>query len=162
VSTTRSTRYLDAPRADVYRALLDADAVRRWKVPDGMRSEIHIFEPREGGAFRVSLTYDAPTATGKTQGRTDTYHGRFVRLVPEELIVEAIEFETDEEQLRGEMTITTTLATANEGTDVTMLHEGLPPGVAPADNETGTAMALAKLAALLERDQPSARRNTSS
>jgi activator of Hsp90 ATPase-like protein len=58
--------------------------------------------------------------------------------------------ETDDAELRGEMTITTTLTDAGVGTDVTMLHEGLPPGVPPEDNETGTAMALAKLAALLE------------
>jgi uncharacterized protein YndB with AHSA1/START domain len=130
--------------------MLDPDAVARWKVPDGMRSEIHVFEPRQGGAFRVSLTYDAPGATGKTAGRTDTYHGRFLKLVPDELLVEAVEFETDDAELRGEMKITTTLADAGAGTDVTMLHEGLPPGVPPEDNETGTAMALAKLAALLE------------
>jgi uncharacterized protein YndB with AHSA1/START domain len=130
--------------------MLDPDAVARWKVPDGMRSEIHVFEPRQGGTFRVSLTYDAPDATGKTAGRTDTCRGRFLRLVPDELLVEAVEFETDDAELRGEMKITTTLADAGAGTDVTMLHEGLPPGVPPEDNETGTAMALAKLAALLE------------
>jgi uncharacterized protein YndB with AHSA1/START domain len=130
--------------------MLDPDAVARWKVPDGMRSEIHVFEPRQGGAFRVSLTYDAPGAIGKTAGRTDTYLGRFLTLVPDELLVEVVEFETDDTELRGEMTITTTLTEAGVGTDVTMLHEGLPPGVPPEDNETGTAMALAKLAALLE------------
>lgn len=130
--------------------MLDPDAVARWKVPDGMRSEIHVFEPRQGGDFRMSLTYDAPGATGKTAGRTDTYHGRFLKLVPDELLVEAVEFETDDAELRGEIKITTTLADAGAGTDVTMLHEGLPPGVPPEDNETGTAMALAKLAALLE------------
>jgi uncharacterized protein YndB with AHSA1/START domain len=151
VSTTRTTRHIDAPRAAVYRALLDPVAVARWKVPEGMRSEVHLFEPREGGLFRVSLTYDAPDATGKTAGRTDTYHGRFVTLVPGERLVEAIEFETDDPTLRGEMTVTTTLADAGTGTDVALLHEGLPPGVRAADNETGTAMALAKLAALLER-----------
>jgi hypothetical protein len=32
-----------------------------------------------------------------------------------------------------------------------MLHEGIPPGVSPRDNETGTQMALAKLAGLLEQ-----------
>jgi hypothetical protein len=30
------------------------------------------------------------------------------------------------------------------------MHEGLPPGVSPADNEIGWQMALAKLAALVE------------
>jgi uncharacterized protein YndB with AHSA1/START domain len=152
MSCTRSTRRIRARRSVVYRALLDQDAVRSWKVPDGMRSEIHVFEPVPGGVFRVSLTYDAPDRVGKTAGRTDTYHGRFVELDPGRRLVEAIEFETDDPDLQGEMRITTTLADAGEDTELTMLHEGLPPGVRPADNETGTRMALAKLAALLERE----------
>ena len=152
MSSTRASCRIEAPRADVYRALLDPDAVGRWRVPEGMRSEIHAFEPSEGGTFRVSLTYDAPGREGKTAPARDTYRGRFVRLVPDELVVEAIEFETDDPQLRGVMTITTSLADAGRGTKLTMLHEGLPPGVAPADNETGTRMAFEKLAALLERE----------
>jgi hypothetical protein len=48
-------------------------------VPTGMTSHVHAFDAREGGSFRISLTYDAPTGTGKTTAHTDTYHGRFVR-----------------------------------------------------------------------------------
>ena len=151
MSTTRASRRIAAPRAEVYRALLDPAAVERWKVPDGMRSEIHRFEPREGGCFRVSLTYDAPDAAGKTSGRTDTYHGRFLRLVPDLQIVEAVEFETERRDLQGEMTITTTLADADGATDLALVHQDLPAGVPPEQNETGTQMALAKLAELLER-----------
>ncbi|HEX9482022.1 MAG TPA: SRPBCC domain-containing protein, partial [Solirubrobacteraceae bacterium] len=140
-----------APREQVYAALLDPDAVARWRVPDGMRSEIHLFEPHEGGAFRISLTYEAQDAVGKTSGRTDTYHGRFLALHPSERIVEVIEFETGEDDLHGEMTITTTLTAAGDDTELTILHEGIPPGVSSRDNETGTQMALAKLAGLLEQ-----------
>jgi uncharacterized protein YndB with AHSA1/START domain len=53
-AATRVTRRIAAPLEQVYAALLDPDAVARWRVPDGMRSEIHLFEPHEGGAFRVS------------------------------------------------------------------------------------------------------------
>jgi uncharacterized protein YndB with AHSA1/START domain len=111
---------------------------------------VHAFDAREGGSFRISLTYDAPTETGKTIGHTDTYHGRFVKLVPNEQVVEAVEFETTDPALRGEMTITTTLVDADGGTDVLVVYDGLPRGVPTADNETGTRMALAKLAALVE------------
>ncbi len=116
-----------------------------------MTSHVHSFEGREGGTFRISLTYDAPTGTGKTTAHTDTYHGRFVKLVKNELVVEADEFETDDPALRGEMLSTIRLADApGGGTDVVGLHEGLPPGVSAEDNETGWRMALAKLAALAE------------
>lgn len=87
-TSTRISRHVNAPRADVYRALLDARAVATWMVPDGMTSHVHRFEPREGGSFRISLTYDEPTGAGKTTEHTDTYHGHFSRLVPDEQVVQ--------------------------------------------------------------------------
>lgn len=150
---TRLTQHVNAPRAAVYRALLDAQAVATWMVPDGMTSHVHAFDAREGGVFRISLTYDTPSGTGKTTAHTDTYHGRFVTLVPNEQVVEVMEFETDDPAMRGEMTVRFTLTEADGGTDVLGVHENLPPGVAPADNETGWRMALEKLARLVEAEQ---------
>jgi uncharacterized protein YndB with AHSA1/START domain len=141
---------MKAPRASVYRALIDAQAVATWMVPSGMTSHVHAFDAREGGAFRISLTYDAPTGTGKTSEHTDSYHGHFVRLVPDALVVEVMEFETEDPAMRGEMTVTFTLSDADGGTDVLAVHENVPPGVAPADNELGWRMSLEKLARLVE------------
>jgi uncharacterized protein YndB with AHSA1/START domain len=81
VSSTRIRSHVKAPREAVYLALLDVRAVAAWKVP-----------------------------TGKTTAHTDTYHGRFVKLAPNEQVVEVDEFETTDPALRGEMTITITLA----------------------------------------------------
>jgi uncharacterized protein YndB with AHSA1/START domain len=135
----------------VYAALLDPGAVQRWMVPDGMTSEVHAFDATEGGTFRISLTYDDPTATGKTEGRTDTFHGRFARLVPDTEVVQVVEFETDDPGTTGEMTITYALADADGGgTKVTGIHEDLPPGVSEEDNELGWRMSLGKLADLVE------------
>lgn len=134
----------------MYAALLDPAAIARWRVPDGMSSVVHDFDARPGGRFRISLSYTAADAVGKTAAHTDTYHGHFADLVPDERVVEVLEFETDDPQLRGTMTMTTTLADAADGTDVVMLHEGIPSGVSVADNEVGTRMALANLAALVE------------
>jgi uncharacterized protein YndB with AHSA1/START domain len=150
VSSTHVTQLIKAPRADVYRALLDARAVAVWMVPDGMSSQVHVFEPREGGAFRVSLTYDAPTGTGKTTAQTDTYHGRFVKLVPDQQVVQVIEFETADPGMRGEMTVTMTLVDADAGTELRAEHDQLPPALSPADNELGWRLSLGKLAALVE------------
>jgi uncharacterized protein YndB with AHSA1/START domain len=150
VSSTQVRRHIDAPRASVYRALLDAEAVAQWMVPAGMTSHVHAFDPREGGAFRISLTYDEPTGTGKTTAHTDTYHGRFVRLVPNEQVVEVVEFETTDPAMQGEMTITITLGDDDGGTELIAVHDRLPPGVSSADNATGWRMSLAKLAALTE------------
>lgn len=148
--STRVSGRVNASRGAVYRALVDAEAIARWRVPDGMRSEVHEFEAREGGRFRVSLTYDMPDGAGKTSPHTDTYHGHFAKLVPDEQVVEVLEFETADPALRGTMTMTTTLTDADGGTDVLIVHEGIPDAVPAADNETGTRMALAKLARLVE------------
>jgi uncharacterized protein YndB with AHSA1/START domain len=150
VSSTRISRRVNAPRATVYRAFLDARAVSTWMVPTGMTSHVHAFDACEGGAFRISLTYDAPSRTGKTTAHTDTYHGRFVKLVPNERIVQVVEFETADPALRGEMTITIALADADGGTDIHAVHDGLPRGLSPGDNEAGWRSSLAKLAALVE------------
>jgi hypothetical protein len=91
-----------------------------------------------------------PTGTGKTSAQTDTFHGRFVKLAENKQVVQVVEFETQEPAMRGEMTITYTLADAEGGTDVLWEHDGIPPGVSPADNELGSRMALAKLATLVE------------
>ncbi len=150
MSSTRISYHIHAPRAMVYRALLDPRAIAKWKVPDGMTCLVHEFDAREGGSIRVSLRYDEPTETGKTTAHTDTYHGRFVKLVTHEQVVEVDEFETTDPALRGEMTITITLADADGGTDLLAVHDGLPLGVSTADNEVGWRMSLAKLAALVE------------
>jgi uncharacterized protein YndB with AHSA1/START domain len=52
--------------------------------------------------------------------------------------------------MQGEMTITITLSDGGGATDLVAVHEGVPHGVSPADNEMGWQMALAKLAALAE------------
>lgn len=150
MSTTRITRHLKAPRSRVYRALIDPRDVQAWMVPEGMTSEVHVFEAREGGAFRISLTYEAPTGAGKTTSQTDTHHGRFVKLVPDEQVVEVTEFESADPSMQGEMTITFTLREVDGGTELVAVHEGVPSGVKPEDNKLGWRMSIDKLTALLE------------
>jgi uncharacterized protein YndB with AHSA1/START domain len=139
-----------APREKVYAALIDADAVARWKVPDGMTSQVHVFDAREGGTVRISLTYEASGDAGKSTAHTDTYRGRFVELVPNERVVEIDEFETEDPAFLGEMKITISLFDSDEGTDVLGVHEGLPPGVSISDNQAGWQSSLARLDALVE------------
>ncbi len=152
MGTTHLVHHVSAPRELVYRALLDPVAVQQWMVPDGMTSEVHSFDARVGGTFRISLTYSSADGVGKTSARTDTFHGRFVALVPDRRVVQAVEFETDDPRLQGEMLITYELSDAadGDGTELMSTHEHLPPGVPEADNELGWSLSLAKLAALLE------------
>jgi uncharacterized protein YndB with AHSA1/START domain len=136
-ASTELTQHIQAPCAAVYRALIDDEAAAQWMVPEDMTSQVHQFEVREGGSFRISLTYDAPTGAGKTSANTDTYHGRFVRLVPDRLVVQAIAFESDDPAMRGEMTVTLSLSPVDGGTELRAVHANLPPGLSPEDNAIG-------------------------
>jgi uncharacterized protein YndB with AHSA1/START domain len=146
----RASILVRAPRGAVYAALLDPRAVETWRVPDDMTASVREWEPVEAGRFRVSLVYRAEDRTGKTEGATDTYSGTFTRLVPDEQVVEEIRFETDDPGLTAPMTMTWTLREAADGTEVELVHQAIPDAVSPQDNETGTRMALTKLAAYVE------------
>jgi uncharacterized protein YndB with AHSA1/START domain len=146
VSTT-----IAAPREAIYRACLDPDALASWRVPDNMTAQVHEFEPREGGRFRMTLSYNDPQASprGKSAEGLDTFQGRFAHLIPGQRLVEIIEFESPDPAYAGEMTMTTTLTDTRQGTEVTVVCENLPPGIGPEDNRAGTEQALRKLAALM-------------
>ena len=64
--STRVNCFIAAPADSVYRALIDSDAVSRWRFPEGMSCRVHVFEPREGGTIRISLTYEEAAGIGKT------------------------------------------------------------------------------------------------
>jgi uncharacterized protein YndB with AHSA1/START domain len=148
---TEVSRYFAASRSRVYAALTNADDVARWRFPAGMSCHVHQFEAREGGRIRISLTYELVEGVGKSSGRTDTYQGRFVRLVRDELVVEIDEFETADPEFSGEMTMTVRLSDGDDGgTHLSASHDGIPAGVSAADNETGWREALDRLAGLVE------------
>jgi uncharacterized protein YndB with AHSA1/START domain len=152
-ASTKVSRIIRAPREAIYRACLDPEALAAWRAPDGMTARVLAFDAREGGSYRMSLTYDDPSQGpgGKTSEDTDTFEGSFAELVPNEKIVELIRFEAPDPGFAGEMRMTTSLADAADGTEVTVLCEDIPPGINPEDNELGSRLALRNLAKLLEQ-----------
>ncbi|HYZ15944.1 MAG TPA: SRPBCC family protein [Candidatus Acidoferrum sp.] len=150
--STQVSRIIKAPRQAVYEACVDPDAVVSWRVPDNMTGHVHAFDAREGGIYRMSLTYqdsnDSPG--GKTSDDTDTFQGRFLELIPYEKIVEVVEFESPDPRFAGEMTITTCLSDTDDGTEITLVCVDIPSGIRLEDNELGSKQSLRKLAALLE------------
>lgn len=147
------SQLINASTDRVYRALLDPRLIERWRVPTGMHATVHEFEACVGGRFRVSLTYDDPEQVGKTSSRTDTYHGRFVELVPAVQVEEVLEFETSVPEMQGQIRILTTLEATPTGTMLVATHSGLPPAISLRDNETGWRDSLQKLARLLANSE---------
>jgi uncharacterized protein YndB with AHSA1/START domain len=146
--TTSVSRNVNAPADIIYRAYLDPQAVATWLPPGEMHGIVHEFDAREGGAFSMSLIYPEDTSSqGKSSDDTDTFKGRFAKLVPGREIVWATVFDSDDTSFRGEMTVQTLLRPTRTGTDVTITCENIPPGIRLEDNETGCRDTLEKLAA---------------
>lgn len=152
-ATTQITRRIRASPAETYRALVEPEMVSAWRFPDGMTIEVHDYDLRVGGRFRISLTYQDPTAPGKSSEHTDSYHGHFTVLEPGREVVQVMEFESDDAAMRGEMTVGFTLGADGDATLLHATHENVPPGVSLEDNELGWTMALDRLATLLEEQR---------
>lgn len=146
------SRVIKAAPEAIYRACLEAAAVACWRPPAGMTARIERFDPREGGGYRMAFEYGAPDhrLPGKSSAHADIVEGRFLELVPNERIVEQVEFQSDDPAFAGSMTVITTLAPVPGGTEVTIRCEKVPRGIRAEDHEAGLASSLRNLAAFLE------------
>lgn len=147
----RAARVVRAAPETVYRALIDPDAIAAWRPPAGMTGAFDGFDGREGGRYRMTLTYrDADSAPGKTTGDSDVVNGCFAELVRGRRVVELVDFETGDPAFAGTMRITTSLEPVPGGTEVAIACDHVPPGIDPADHQAGLASTLANLAAYVE------------
>src|SRR6266849_3402253 len=91
---TRTSRVIGAQPGELYAAFLDPAALIDWLPPAEMTGEIHAFDARVGGGYRMSLFYspDEHAFRGKTSDREDTVNVRFVELAPPRRIVQAVSF----------------------------------------------------------------------
>jgi uncharacterized protein YndB with AHSA1/START domain len=58
--STQVSRIIQAPRHKVYQAFLAPQVLASWFAPETMQAQVHSFEPRQGGRFRISLKYKNP------------------------------------------------------------------------------------------------------
>lgn len=146
-----ASRVIAASPAAVWRAFTDAGAIAAWRRPEGMRARIEWFDARTGGGYRMALIYEDPAgAPGKSSADEDVFEGRFAELAEGERLVEQVEFESDDPDFAGTMTITTTLRAVPGGTEVRIACSDVPPGIGAEDHAKGLASSLANLAAYLE------------
>jgi uncharacterized protein YndB with AHSA1/START domain len=151
-ASTRTSRVIKAPRDALYRAFTDPAALAVWLAPGEMTGQVHAFDARVGGGYRMSLFYPSSEQVyrGKTSEREDRFTARFVELTPPTRIVQAISFDSVDPAFSGEMTMVVTFEDRDGGTEVTILFEHIPPGIRPEDNEAGTRSSLEKLARYVE------------
>jgi uncharacterized protein YndB with AHSA1/START domain len=150
--TDTASRTVAAPPDRVYAALVDPDAMLQWLPPSGMSARFEHFAARPGGGYRMVLTYaDAAGAPGKTTADSDVVDVRFIELVPDVRVVQAVAFDSDDPAFSGRMVMTWELVVTADSTRVDIRADEVPDGISAANHAAGLASSLANLAAYLER-----------
>jgi uncharacterized protein YndB with AHSA1/START domain len=147
--TDTASRFVHARPAQVYVALVDPDLLVQWLPPQGMTGRFERFDGRPGGSYRLVLTH-TDGGTGKSDADSDVVEARFVDLLPDRRVVQAVDFVSDDPAFAGTMTMTWELAPRDGGTFVEIRADDVPNGIHPDDHATGMQSSLANLAALVE------------
>jgi len=150
--TSTNSKIIHADRKTVYHAFADKKALEYWLAPNGMTGKIHDFDFTVNGKYEMSLFYKDSATTGKTSGNEDRFSARFKEIIPNERIVQAISFQSDDTAFKEEMTMEVRLETIDKNTTkVTIIFRNIPEGIDPSDNEDGTEQSLEKLADYVTR-----------
>jgi uncharacterized protein YndB with AHSA1/START domain len=145
--TDRASRVVDAPVAKVFAALVERGALEAWLPPRGMTARIERFDARPGGSYRLVLTYsEAPDAPGKSSADSDVVEARYVDIVPDDRVVQAVDFVSDDPAFAGTMTMTWAVRATDGGTLVEITADDVPDGISADDHAAGLASSLENLA----------------
>ena len=144
-NTIRFHRVLRATTEKVYRAFIDPDAMAKWLPPNGFTGKVHHFDATVGGTYKMSFT-------NFTTGRSHSFGGKYLELVPQERIRHTDKF--DDPNMPGEMQTTITLKKVSVGTELNVVQEGVPEVIPPEACYLGWQESLLLLTKLVEADIP--------
>ena len=142
-NTVSLHRVLRAAPEKVYRAHLDADAISKWFPPNGFTCKVHHLDAQVGGTYKMSFT-------NFSTGKSHSFGGKYMELVPNERLVITDEFE--DPNLPGTMKTTVTLKEVFCGTDISIVQEGIPDAILLEACYLGWQETLALLAKLVEAE----------
>jgi uncharacterized protein YndB with AHSA1/START domain len=144
-STIRLHRVLRAKPEKVYRAFLDPDALAKWMAPNGYTAKVHEMDAKVGGGYRMSFT-------NFSNRQSNSFGGKYVELVPNELLRYTDKF--DDPNMSGEMQMTITLKKVSCGTELNIVQEGVPEAIPAEMCYLGWQESIILLAKLVEVDVP--------
>jgi uncharacterized protein YndB with AHSA1/START domain len=104
----------------IYRAFLDPEAICKWMPPYGFTCKIHHQDARVGGTYKMSFTNFGTD-------KANTFSGKYIELVPNELIVNTDEF--DDPSLPGTLQNRVSLKAVSCGTELTIIQDGIPDAI---------------------------------
>lgn len=146
-----ASRTIEAPPSAAFGAFADPIAMQSWLPPTGMHARVERFDFREGGSYRMRLTYEDPSrGTGKSSDDSDDVEVRFIRLVQDRLIEQEVTFDSDDARFSGIMRVTWTFMPAGIGTEVSVRCENVPEGISAEEHAAGLRSTLENLARHVE------------
>ena len=135
---------------DAYRAFAEPGAMEQWIAPVGMSARMLHFDFREGGSYRLRLTYiDPRSGQGKTAVDADDTHVRLVAITEGSRIEQDVVFDSDDPAFAGVMRMIWTFEAEGQGTRVTVRAENVPEGIRPEDHQVGLDSTLEHLDAFV-------------
>lgn len=144
-----ASRFIAAEPDDVFRAFVEPGLMLAWLPPKGMTGRFDSFDA--GAGYRMVLRYlEPPAGGGKAGADEDVVEVRRVRVEAPEVVVEEVDFPSEDPAFAGTMTMTWTLTEGDGGTYVEIRATGVPDGIDPADHAVGMASSLENLADLVE------------
>ena len=150
--TDRASRSVHAPIRRVFDALVDREALETWLPPGDMTGRFERFDATPGGSYRLVLTYAHPTASpGKSSDDSDIVEVRYLDIVPDDRVVQAVDFVADDPMFAGTMTMTWAVREEPGGTRVDIVADDVPDGISAEDHAVGLASSLDNLARYVER-----------
>ena len=144
-NTVRLHRVLRAPPDRVYRAFLDPHAMAKWLPPHGFTGQVHQMDARVGGGYRMSFTNFGT-------GHSHSFRGTYVELTPNERLRYTDQF--DDPNLPGEMKVTVNLRAVANGTELSIVQEGIPSVIPAEFCYVGWQESLSLLAHVVEPEIP--------
>jgi uncharacterized protein YndB with AHSA1/START domain len=110
-------RIIRAVPEKIYRAFIDPDAICKWMPPYGFTCKVHQIDVRVGGKYKMSFT-------NFTTGKSQSFGGKYIELIPNESIVNTDEF--DDPSLPGTMQTRVSLKEVACGTELNITQDGIP------------------------------------
>jgi uncharacterized protein YndB with AHSA1/START domain len=136
-------RVLKATPDRVYRAFLDADAMCKWFPPNGFTCKVDHLDAKSGGTYKMSFT-------NFNTGKSHSFGGKYIELVPDERLVITDEF--DDPNLPGTMTTTVSIKKVFCGVELNIVQEGIPDVIPLEACYLGWQESLVLLAKLVEAE----------
>jgi len=138
-------KIIRASRDKVFKAWTQPDLMKRWYAPGEMTVPAVTSDLRVGGAYRIEMR-------GKMRGQNadGTVGGKYIRIVPNELLVFTWSWEGDPSP---ETIVTVELEDVNDGTEVTVTHERFASAKSSKKHEYGWTGCLENLALLWRKNE---------